>query len=131
MNAVEIEQAISDLVEAAFDKDAFPFMFLEAFGNKATTITKLRKGTTNRSDVPGGILQRNNIHLLVCDEGEVGNALKALVESPGTSKQKAKYALATDGKTIEAENLVEGEALTCEFTELADHFAVSRKSLIK
>ena len=122
MNAVEIEQAISDLVDAAFDRDAFPFMFLEAFGNKATTITKLRKGTTNRSDVPGGILQRNNIHLLVCEEGEVGNALKALVASPETSKQKAKYALATDGKTIEAENLVEGETLTCEFEELADHF---------
>ena len=122
MNAVEIEQAISDLVEDPFDKESFPFAFLEAFGNKATTITKLRKGTTNKSDVPNGILQRNNIHLLVCDEGEVGESLKALLDSPETKKQKAKYALATDGKTIEAENLVEGETLSCEFSNLADHF---------
>lgn len=122
MNAVEIEQAISDLVEDPFDKESFPFAFLEAFGNKATTITKLRKGTTNKSDVPNGILQRNNIHLLVCDEGEVGESLKALLDSPETKKQKAKYALATDGKAIEAENLVEGETLSCEFSNLADHF---------
>ena len=50
MNAVEIEQAISDLVEDPFDKESFPFAFLEAFGNKATTITKLRKGTRIRKN---------------------------------------------------------------------------------
>lgn len=127
MNAVEIEQAVSELVEAPFDRDAFPFAFLEAFGNKATTIAKLKidrdkKGSTNQSDLEGGVLQRNNIHLVVCDEGKVTESLKAAIESPETGKRKAKYALATDGKTIEAENLVEGETLACDFSELADHF---------
>ena len=50
MNAVEIEQAISYLVEDPFDKESFPFAFLEAFGNKATTIIKLRKGTRIRKN---------------------------------------------------------------------------------
>jgi hypothetical protein len=127
LNAVEIEEAVSDLVEAPFDRESFAFSFLEAFGNKATTIKKLKvdrakKGAANKSDLEGGVLQTKNIHLLVCDEGKVTESLKALVDSPETSKRKAKYALATDGKTIEAENIAEGETLVCEFSKLADNF---------
>ena len=127
MNAVEIEQAVSELAEAPFDRESFPFAFLEAFGNKATTIKKLKidrskKGTSNHSDIEGGVLQRTNIHLLVCDEGKVTESLKKLVDSPETARRKAKYALATDGKTIEAENLIEGETLACEFSKLDDNF---------
>ena len=48
MNAVEIEGAISELARAPFDPVEFPFAFLEAFGNKATTIKRLRSGTTNK-----------------------------------------------------------------------------------
>jgi hypothetical protein len=44
MNAVEIEQAITDLAEQPFDPAEFPYAFLEAFGNKATTIKRLRAG---------------------------------------------------------------------------------------
>lgn len=48
MNAVEIEQAITDLAEKPFDAIEFPYEFLEAFGNKATTIKKLRNGASNK-----------------------------------------------------------------------------------
>jgi hypothetical protein len=44
MNAVEIEQAITDLAEQPFDPIEFPYAFLEAFGNKETTIKRLRPG---------------------------------------------------------------------------------------
>ena len=122
MNAVEIEEAICALLETEFDPVEFPYAFLEAFGNKPATIKRLRKGTTNQSDVPGALLQRNNIHLLVCDEGQVGESLKLLEKSPKTEKQKAKYAFVTDGKSIEAVNIVEGETLVCDFADLANHF---------
>jgi len=70
MNAVEIEEAVSKLAEGPFDAENFPFAFLEAFGNKETTIRQLKSGNSNQSDLPGGDLQRNNIHLKVCPEGE-------------------------------------------------------------
>jgi hypothetical protein len=60
MNAVEIEEAISALAERPFDPAEFPFAFLEAFGNKETTIKRLRSGASNESDL-GGVLQTNNI----------------------------------------------------------------------
>ncbi len=122
MNAVEIEEAVSALAEAPFDPEDFPYAFLAAFGNKPTTIKRLKKGATNHSDIPGGVLQINNIHVAVCEPGKVGETLKALHDSPATQAKKAKYILATDGRTIEAENLVEGETLACNFEDLANHF---------
>lgn len=67
MNAVEIEEAISNLAEQAFDAASFPYAFLEAFGNKATTIKRLQSGSSNASDIEGGVLQRSNIHIAVCE----------------------------------------------------------------
>jgi hypothetical protein len=54
MNAVEIEEAISRLAEAPFDAANFPFSFLEAFGNKDTTIKRLRSRATNQRDCGDG-----------------------------------------------------------------------------
>ena len=125
MNAVEIEEAVSRLAEAPFDPVSFPFAFLEAFGNKETTIKRLQaegKATSNQSDI-GGVLQRNNIHLKVCAEGQVTATLAALRESPKTASQKAKFILATDGKTFEAESLEgAGETVACEYPDFHNHF---------
>ncbi len=122
MNAVEIEAAVSILALQPFDGAEFPFAFLTAFGSKDTTIRRLRKGETNASDLPGGVLQRNNIHLAVCEPGVVGATLKALRESPRTTSTKAKFILATDGQTLEAEDLSSGETLASTYINLAEHF---------
>lgn len=122
MNAVEIEEAISRLAEAPFDPEAFPFAFLEAFGNKSTTIKRLKGGSSNQSDLPDAVLQRNNIHMKVCAEGEVTATLTALRESPATVRQKVKFILATDGKSFEAENLADGETVACDYPNFHDHF---------
>ena len=122
MNAVEIEEAITNLADQPFDPEGFPFAFLEAFGNKATTIKRLKSGSSNSSDIEGGILQRNNIHMAVCAEGEVTKTLTTLKGSPATSKAKAKFALATDGIDLEAEDLATGETVACSYQDFPDHF---------
>lgn len=121
MNAVEIEQAITDLAEQSFDRAEFPYAFLEAFGNKAITIKRLRAGASNKSDL-GGVLQTSNIHILTCDAGRVTQTLAALKASPATAKAKAKFILATDGTDFEAEDLTSGETVACAFTDFPDHF---------
>jgi hypothetical protein len=122
MNAVEIEEAVSQLAGVPFDPETVPFAFLEAFGNKPTTIKRLKSGNSNQSDLPGGVLQRNNIHLKICAEGEVAATLTALRESPATVRQKAKFILATDGQSFEAENLADGETVACAYPNFPDHF---------
>jgi len=122
MNAVEIEQAISDLAVQPFDAAEFPFAFLAAFGNKDTALKRLRVGNNNASDVPGGVLQRNNIHIAVCEPGTTGAGLHALRGSSATAKGKARFILATDGQTLEAEDLSAGETIACAYPDFADHF---------
>ncbi len=125
MNAVEIEEAVSQLAIAPFDAEEFPFAFLEAFGNKATTIKKLRspnkRSSSNKSDC-GGVLQHNNIHIKVCPEGKVTTTLEALRNSPATAKHKVKIVLATDGKALEAENLFDGETIACDYPDFHNYF---------
>jgi hypothetical protein len=133
LNAVEIEEAVSKLVEEAFNAAEFPYAFLEAFGNKTATLQRLRnvgKNSTNKTDQTGdgvqAVLQRNNIHMATCSSGgpdAVAELLKRLTDSPTTSKHKAKFALATDGHTVHAESLNSDDPpLVCEYKELADHF---------
>src|ERR1700712_5479163 len=122
MNAVEIESAISDLALEPFDAAEFPFVFLAAFGNKETALKRLRAGNNNASDVSGGVLLRSNIHIASCESGSVGETLKSLRASPATTKAKAKFILATDGQTLEAEELITGETITCDYSDLPNHF---------
>ncbi|WP_415771674.1 class I SAM-dependent DNA methyltransferase [Pseudomonas sp. LB3P38] len=122
MNAVEIESAISELALYPFDKAEFPFAFLAAFGSKDTALKRLRAGNNNASDIPGAVLLRNNIHIAACDADTVADTLKALRASPTTTKAKAKFILATDGQTLEAEELSSGETITCAYSDFPNHF---------
>jgi hypothetical protein len=123
MNAVEIEQAVSELAGQAFDPGEFPFAFLEAFGNKETTIKKLRAGASNKSDV-GGVLQQKHIHIKVCPPGKTAQTLAALRESKATEKAKARFILATDGAHFEAEDRDTGETVACAYQDFPDRFGL-------
>ena len=124
MNAVEIEVAVSELALQPFDGEEFPYAFLVAFGNKDTTIKKLRsaKNSSNSSDISGGVLQRSNIHIAVCTEGDANNTLIELKQSPATLKGKVKIILATDGVEFVAEDLNSGETVACAYGDFANHF---------
>jgi hypothetical protein len=122
MNAVEIEQAVSELAAESFDRVEFPYQFLAAFGHKDTALRRLRAGNNNSSDVLGGVLLRGNIHLAVAEPGEVAVSLAALRASPANVKGKPKFLLATDGQALEAEDLASGETLACSYADLPDHF---------
>jgi len=122
MNAVEIEEAVAELATQPFNPVEFPFAFLAAFGNKEATVKRLRKGESNSSDLAGGVLQRNNIHLATCGPGAVGTTLKALRESSKTASAKAKIILATDGLTLEAEDVLSGESIASTYPDFGKHF---------
>ncbi|MCR9178888.1 MAG: lactate dehydrogenase [Erythrobacteraceae bacterium] len=122
MNPVEIEEAVSNLALAPFDREQFPFQFLRAFGNKDTAISRLKAGNTNQSDIPDAVLQRGNIHIAVCRAGKVDETLAALRASPKTASQKAKFILATDGDVFQAEDLSGTDTVACSYAAFPDHF---------
>lgn len=122
MNAVEIEEAISSLAEQPFDAAAFPYAFLEAFGNKETTIKRLKTPAGNKSDIDGAVLQANNIHIIAGSKIDVTAALNKLKSSPATTKQKAKFILSTDGNEFQAEDVASGETVVCNYADFPNHF---------
>jgi hypothetical protein len=126
MNAVEIEEAISALAEKPFDGEAFPYAFLEAFGRKDTTLKRLRSGDMNKSDLAksyNGVLQRDHIHIAVAPPGGVGQTMADLRASPATVRWKAKFIVATDGESFEAEELGALEApIVCAYRDFPNHF---------
>jgi hypothetical protein len=124
MNAVEIEAALSDLSVEPFDAEEFPYQFLAAFGNKEVALKRLRTGNNNASDLPNGVLLRNNIHLATCEVGKVAETLQSLRLSPTTVKAKAKFILATDGERFDAEELITGEVVTSLYTDFPNHFGM-------
>ncbi len=123
MNAVEIEAAVSDLASAPYDAAEFPYQFLAAFDKKETTLKRLRKGDTNKSDVPGAVLLINNIHLATCLNGETRQTLDQLKASVKTASARAKFIFATDGIYLEAEDVTGAQEPVADFLpNLANHF---------
>lgn len=121
MNAIEIEEAVSLLIDNPFNAEEFPFSFLRAFGNKETTIKRLQSGASNKSDL-GGVLQANNLHISIAESGQVNHLLNLLKNSPVTTKGKVRFVVATDGTDFEAEDLETGETVACLFKDFPDHF---------
>jgi hypothetical protein len=68
------------------------------------------------------LLLRNHLHIAVCAPGPVGATLEALRRSAANTKGKPKFLLATDGETLEAEDLVGGETIACAYQDFPDHF---------
>ncbi len=42
--------------------------------------------------------------------------------SPATTRAKAKFVLATDGRNFQAEDLASGETIVCDYPRFPDHF---------
>ena len=53
---------------------------------------------------------------------EVTKTLAALKARPATARAKAKFVLATDGDTFEAEDLVSAETVACAYADFLNHY---------
>jgi hypothetical protein len=115
MNAVEIEQAISDLALQPFDAAEFPFAFLAAFGNKDTTLKRLRKGNEQRLRRARRRAPAQQHPHRRLPPAAPAPGCRRCAGQPGHRQGKAKFILATDGETLEAEDLAAGETIACDY----------------
>jgi len=122
MNPTEISDALEAIAAKPFDPETFGGDFAEATDNPRATVSKLRSGTINRSDVPGGMLHNLKFHFAPATPGEVEAAMAALRASRKTERHKPAILIATDGETVSAEHRRSGDAIHFPWTELGDHF---------
>ncbi|NBN64055.1 class I SAM-dependent DNA methyltransferase [Pannonibacter tanglangensis] len=123
MNPTEIADALDGIARATFDPATFGYAFAEATDNAEATVAKLKAGTTNKSDVPGGVLLNGKFHFAPALPGKATEMLDTLRASKRTAKAKPAILIATDGEMIAAEHPKSGETLHCAFLELGTQFA--------
>ena len=80
MNPTEIYDALAEIAAAPFDPDEFPFAFAEATDAAKAAISKLRGGSTNKSDLPGGVLFNRRFHYAPAMAGMVEATLDQLLQ---------------------------------------------------
>lgn len=122
MNPAEIYDALAALAAKPYDPVEFPFDFALATDNTPATVAKLKGGTFNKSDLPGGVLMNQKFHFAPALAGMAAVTLDALRANKRTLKHKPAILIATDGVLIAAEHPKSGDTLHCAFTELGDRF---------
>lgn len=123
MNPTEIADALDTVAKAKFDAVEFGYSFAQATDNAQATVAKLKAGTTNKSDIPGGVLLNAKFHYAPALPGAAASMLEALRASKRSAKAKPAILIATDGEMIAAEHPKSGETLHCAFAELGTHFS--------
>lgn len=122
MNPTEIYDALAEIAAEPFDATEFPFAFAAATDGAKAAISKLRGGSTNKSDLPGGVLFGKKFHFAPALAGMTDVTLDQLRRSKKNKTSKPAILIATDGEMISAEHPASGDTLHCRFDELGDNF---------
>lgn len=122
MYIADIEEAISKIAAEPFNAETFPFNFIAGYDAPPATVTRIRNGTQNATDIDGAVLWRQKLHLHVCALGEVEASIQRLAASRATERQKVQFVLATDGVEVAARDLRADDATFFPFEEFGNHF---------
>lgn len=122
MNPTEIYDALSEIAAKPFDANEFPFEFALATDAALAAVSKLKAGTTNKSDIPGGVLFSKKFHYAPSDSGQLEKTLERIKSSKKNASGKPAILFTTDGEMVAALHPASGESLHCKYAEIGDHF---------
>lgn len=120
MNSREIEQKLSQLVEK-IDQQNFIYDLLLTYGFPKSSITRLKKGDSNKSSVSGEVLYKDKIFYKVVPADELLIEIDTLSKDVRILKQNPRLILLTDFTTIVAKDLKTGINKDFPIAELPNH----------
>jgi len=120
MTITQIEANITKLLKS-FTQDSFIFDFLLAFGEPKATITRLQKGDLNQLESKGEVLLRKKVFFKEVYEHLYGT-IDTLVNNIGKSKQKPRFIVVTDYKTLLAYDTKTLDTLDINFKDLVKNY---------
>ena len=120
MAITEIEDKISEIIDDK-DYDNFIYNFLGVYDIPKATITKLRKGINNLSDINGEVFLKNKLYYKQTDEDLMQSFtdVKVKVDELGT---KPRYIFVTNFKEILAYDTKTEDTLSIPFERLPQKF---------
>lgn len=122
MNPTEIYDALCEIAAKPFNATDFPFDFALAVDVAQAAVAKLRNGSSNKSDIPNGVLLNQKFHYAPAEPSQLDAALVQLKASKKNAKAKPAILITCDGIEVAAFHPASDESLHCKFTELGDNF---------
>lgn len=113
----ELEALIGNLSEGDF-----VFGFLSAYGIPKSTVTRLKGGAHNRSKRSDEVILRNKLAFRVVKDADLHATIDDLKHDPSLLRQKARFIVVTDFRTLLAVDMKVGEHLDTPITDLPKHF---------
>lgn len=120
MTAKETEQNLEKLVQN-LDAENFIFDFLLAFGFPKASVSRLRKGDFNRSNIPGEILYKGKLFFKESTTDAMLFEIEELAKNERILKQNPRIIFLTDWKTAVAKDLKTKVNKEFPLSELANH----------
>ncbi len=120
MTITQIETNISKLLKN-FSQDNFVFEFLLAYGEPKATITRLKKGDLNQLESKGEVTLRKKLFFKEANT-ELHGTIDTLRTDSAALKQKPRFIMVTDYKTLLAYDTKTTDTLDINFKELAKHY---------
>ena len=122
MNIAQIESNLQSLVKA-FNKDAFIYDLLLAYGLPKATIARLQKGPLNLSKRAGEIdLRKKLFFKTVTPIENVRETLKVSRTSAHVTKNAPRFIIVTDFEILCAFDTKTADSLDCPILDIAKHF---------
>ncbi|MBU1667212.1 N-6 DNA methylase [bacterium] len=121
MTIIEIEEKIQQLVET-FEQEQFIFDFLLAFGEPKATISRLKKGNLNQLESKGELTHRKKLFFKIA-QNNLHSTIDRLKNETQPLKQKPRFIMVTDFKTLLAYDTKTGDSLDIVFEDLSKHYA--------
>ena len=123
MNIAQIENNLQTLLKRfssnGYDRDAFIYDWLLAYGLPKASIARLQKGALNLSKTPGELSWKKKVLFRAVETGNLHEAIAPLAEN---IKHEQRFVIVTDFKALLAVDTKTQEKLDIELKELARHF---------
>ncbi len=121
MNSEQLENDLKALVET-IDEESFVFDLLLAYGQSKASITRLRKGDYNLSKNPDEILWKKKLFFKKETESDLHGLIDQLKNDEAIIKQKPRFLIVTDYKTLLALDTKTEDTLDISIQELPKHY---------
>ena len=119
-NYLEFEDRLQNIVENLNESD-FIYEFLSLYGLPKATISKLKQGTSNLSNLENVKHLKNKIYFAVSSHGKTLEIFASVAEELGVN-DPTRFIFVTDFKNINAKDVKTGDTLGINFTDLPKHF---------
>lgn len=119
-NYLEFEDRLQSIVEN-LNESNFIYEFLSLYGLPKATISKLKQGTSNLSNLENVKHLKNKIYFAVSLQGETLEMFANIAEELGVN-DPTRFIFTTDFKNINAKDVKTGDTLDINFADLPKYF---------